>query len=264
MTTPSADLVGRLRAAGVVFAEEEAVLLAAAATGDELESLVARRAAGAPLEPLLGWAAFDGLRVPVDADVFVPRRRTELLARAAAARTPPGALVLDLCCGTGAVGLAIAARVPGAAVHAADIDAGAVANARRTLGLIDGRVWHGDLFAALPPHLLGRFSVIAVNAPYVPTGRIADMPREARDFEPRVALDGGDDGLDLHRRVAAEALAWLVPGGVVLIETSRTQAAWTALLLEQGGFTATVESDDEVDGTVAVGSAPAPSGPDRR
>lgn len=245
------DIVLRLRAAGVVFAEEEAALLTAA--GGALDELVARRVAGEPLEPLLGWAAFDGLRVPVDPHVFVPRRRTELLAREAAARSRPGSVVLDLCCGTGAVGLAVAARVPGVELHAADVEAPAVANARRTLAPVGGTVWHGDLFAALPERLRGRFDVIAVNAPYVPTGRIADLPREAREFEPRVALDGGTDGLDLHRRVAAAVGGWLAPGGAVLIETGRTQAAWTALLLENGGLPASVVSDDEVAGTVAVG-----------
>ncbi|GAA2754546.1 putative protein N(5)-glutamine methyltransferase [Amnibacterium kyonggiense] len=250
------DVVARLRAAGVVFAEEEAGLLAEAASGPELDALVARRAAGEPLEPLLGWAAFDGLRVPVDPHVFVPRRRTELLARRAADRAAAGDVVLDLCCGTGAVGLALATRVPGVVVHAADVDPAAVANARRTLGPVGGTVWEGDLFGALPERMRAGFAVIAVNAPYVPSDRIVDMPREARDFEPRVALDGGGDGLDLHRRIAAEATAWLAPGGALLIETGRTQAAWTALLLEGAGLRAAVESDDDVDGTVAIGVLP--------
>ena len=249
----SEDVVRRLRAAGVVFAEEEAELLAEAASGPALTALVDRRAAGEPLEPLLGWAAFDGLRVPVDPQVFVPRRRTELLAREAAALATPESVVLDLCCGTGAVGLSIATRVPGIELHAADIEHAAVVNARRTLAPVGGDVWEGDLFAALPDRLLGRFDVVAVNAPYVPTERIADMPREARDFEPHVALDGGGDGLDVHRRVAAAVGRWLAPRGAVLIETGRTQAAWTALLLENAGLTASIASDDDVDGTVAIG-----------
>jgi release factor glutamine methyltransferase len=250
------DVVARLRASGVVFAEEEAALLTAAASGAGLDALVARRVAGEPLEPLLGWAAFDGLRVPVDPHVFVPRRRTELLAREAAALARPGSVVVDLCCGTGAVGLAIATRVPGIELHAVDIDPAAVANARRTLAPVGGSVWEGDLFAALPHRLRGRVAVLAVNAPYVPSDRIADMPREARDFEPPVALDGGSDGLAVHRRIAAEVRSWLAPGGAVLIETGRTQAAWTALLLEGAGLAASLRSDDEVDGTVAVGVAP--------
>jgi release factor glutamine methyltransferase len=255
VTDASPGVVQRLRAAGVVFAEDEAELLSAAASGPELDRLVARRAAGEPLEPLLGWAAFDALRVPVDPHVFVPRLRTELLAREAADRARPGDVVLDLCCGTGAVGLAIATRVPGVEIVAADVEPAAVENARRTLAPVGGTVLLGDLFEALPDRLLGRFAVIAVNAPYVPTERIADMPREAREFEPRVALDGGDDGLDVHRRVASAAGAWLAPGGTLLIETGRTQAAWTALLLENAGLSASVVSDDDVDGTVAIGVA---------
>ena len=95
--------------------------------------------------------------------------------------------------------------------------------------------------------------MLAVNAPYVPTDAIATMPPEARDHEARMALDGGADGLDLHRRIAAEAPAWLAPGGAVLIETGRTQAAWTAVLLSSAGLAVEVDSDDEVDGTVAIG-----------
>lgn len=246
-------LVARLRAAGVVFAEDEAALLERAATGAALDALVARRVAGEPLEPLLGWAAFDGLRVPVDPHVFVPRVRTEVLAREAASRAAAGSLVVDLCCGTGAVGLAVATRVPGVVLHASDLDPAAVANARRTIDGV-GEVHEGDLFAALPASLRGRIDVLAVNAPYVPSDRIADMPREARDWEPHIALDGGEGGLAFHRRIAAEAGDWLAPGGAVLIETSRTQAAWTALLLEGAGFSASVVTDDDVDGTVAIGT----------
>lgn len=246
-----AEVVARLRRAGVVFAEDEADLLLAA-DGD-VAPLLARREAGEPLEPLLGWAAFAGLRIPVDAGVFVPRRRTELLVREAAARARPGGVVVDLCCGTGAVGLAVASRTPGIELHAADLDPTAVANARRALAGV-GTVHAGDLFAALPPALRGRVEVLAVNAPYVPTDRIVDMPREARDFEPSVALDGGADGLAVHRRVAREAPAWLAPGGAVLIETGRTQAAWTAVLLADAGLVVEVVRDDDVDGTVAIGT----------
>ena len=94
----------------------------------------------------------------------------------------------------------------------------------------------GDLYDALPADLRGRIDVVAVNAPYVPTDAIATMPPEARDHEPRVALDGGADGLDLHRRVLAEAGPWLAPGGAVVIETSRSQAAGTVAPLHDAGF----------------------------
>lgn len=244
-------VVARLRAAGCVFAEDEArLLLEAADGGADLEDLVGRRVAGLPLEQVLGWAEFAGLRIAVAPGVFVPRRRTEFLAERAVAAAAPGALVVDLCCGTGAVGAALAARVPGARVHAADVDPAAVACARRNLP--GGRVHEGDLYAALPADLCGRVDVLAVNAPYVPTAAIATMPPEARDHEPAVALDGGADGVDVQRRVAASAAEWLGPTGVVLIETGRSQVPLTVAALEAGGLVARVLVSDEVDGTVVL------------
>ncbi len=248
------DVTARLRAAGSVFAEDEAaLLLAEASSAEALEELVERRIGGEPLETILGWAGFCGLRVRTAPRVFVPRRRTELLARRAAALLPEGGVAVDLCCGTGAVAMAIASLASPAVLHAADLDPAAVACARRNLEPLGGSVTEGDLFAALPDALRGRIDVLAVNAPYVPTDAIATMPPEARDHEARMALDGGADGLDLHRRIAAGAPQWLAPGGAVLIETGRTQAAWTAVLLSSAGLAVDVESDDEVDGTVAIG-----------
>ena len=183
--------MARLRAAGCVFAEEEAALLvAAAATPAELERLVGARVAGTPLELLLGYAEFCGLRVAVAPGVFVPRRRTALLVERAAALLRPGAVVVDLCCGTGAIGAALAARVAGLEVWAADVDPDAVACARGNLP--PERVLEGDLYDALPDRLRGRVDVLVANAPYVPSGAIGLMPPEARDHEHRTALDGGD------------------------------------------------------------------------
>jgi release factor glutamine methyltransferase len=254
----SEDVVRRLRAAGCVFAEEEAALLLEASESPaELEALVARRVAGEPLEPLLGFAEFGGLRIHVAAGVFVPRRRTELLAREAAELTRPGDAVLDLCCGAGAIGAVIAARVAGAIVYAADVDPAAVRAAR--MNLDPARVFEGDLFAPLPGELKGALAVIAVNAPYVPTEAIGMMPPEARLYEPAVALDGGADGLDLHRRIAAEAPEWLAAAGSVVIETSDEQAARTAALFEAAGLAARVVSDDDLDGTVVIASQRPPA-----
>ncbi|WP_415654102.1 methyltransferase, partial [Saccharomonospora xinjiangensis] len=127
-------VVERLRAAGCVFAEEEARLLAdAAADAEGLESLVSRRVSGVPLEHLLGWVEFGGLRVVVEPGVFVPRRRTEFLAESAAALAGAGSVVVDLCCGAGAIAAVVAARVPGVRVFAADVDPVAVRCARQTL-----------------------------------------------------------------------------------------------------------------------------------
>ncbi len=237
-STPDAEVVTALRAAGCVFAEEEASLLeAAAGAGNDLAAMVARRVAGEPLEQVLGWVEFSGLRIVVSPGVFVPRRRTELvvdLAAEIAGRLDHPARVLDLCCGTGAIGAALAARLSGIVLHACDVDPAAVACAR--LNLASAQVHQGDLYDALPDDLRGAIDLLLVNAPYVPTDAIRLMPPEARLHEPRVALDGGVDGLDLHRRVAARAGDWLAPGGSLLLETSRQQAEHTEEVCRAGGL----------------------------
>jgi release factor glutamine methyltransferase len=251
------DIVARLRAAGCVFAEDEArLLVAAAASPAELTSMVDRRVEGLPLEHIVGWAEFHGLRIFVEPGVFVPRRRTELLVQQASAVLPAGGVVVDLCCGTGAIGVATISGMSEFKLYAADIDPAAVRCARRNVEPVGGQVFEGDLYDALPADLRGRVDVLVVNAPYVPTDDIAMMPPEARDHEAPVALDGGSDGLDVHRRVAADASAWLRPGGHVLIETSVRQAASTERLLADAGLTVRTAHSDEVDGTVAVGRRP--------
>ena len=253
MQPADAAIVDRLRAAGCVFAEDEARLLAAATPDPrELARLVGRRVAGEPLEVLLGWAEFGGLRVAVTAGVFVPRRRTEALVEEAAALAAPGDVVVDLCCGSGAVGAALAARLPGIALHAADVDPVAVACARRNLPGVP--VHEGDLFAALPAVLRGRIAVLTAHVPYVPTAALALMPPEARDHEPRTALDGGPDGLALARRVAAGAPGWLGPGGSLLFECSAGQAAAALEAVTAAGLRARLVTDDERGATVVVGT----------
>ncbi len=247
-------LVARLRAAGCVFAEEEAALLVEAADDqDALERMVRDRVAGRPLEHLLGWAELDGRRVVVTDGVFVPRQRTRLLVDQAAARAPRGGTVVDLCCGTGALLVAVLARRPDLDGHAADLDPAAVACARTNLsGLAPDRVHEGDLYDALPTTLRGRVDVLVVNAPYVPTAEIARMPPEARDHEHRVALDGGHDGLDVHRRVAAGAPDWLAPAGVLVIEVAPGQVATATGLLVAAGLVPQTVTDDERGATALV------------
>ncbi|WP_433273987.1 putative protein N(5)-glutamine methyltransferase [Actinosynnema sp. CS-041913] len=246
------DVVARLRAAGCVFAEDEAGLLAgSAATPAELAELVERRVAGLPLEQVLGWAEFRGLRIAVEPGVFVPRRRTGFLVEQAVPLVRPGSVVVDLCCGTGAVGAALAAVAP-VEVYAADVDPAAVRCARRNVD--PGRVFEGDLYAALPPELAGRVEVVVANAPYVPTAAIGTMPPEARDHEPLVALDGGRDGLDVQRRVIAEAPGWLAPGGALLVETSERQSPGTLAAFERAGFDAAVARSADLDATVVIGT----------
>jgi release factor glutamine methyltransferase len=247
------QLGAALRAAGCVFAEDEArLMLDEASSPGELMAWAARRMGGEPLEQIVGWAAFAGQRIAVAPGVFVPRRRSELLV--AVARQTRADVVVDLCCGTGALGAALAAAWPGAEVYAADTDPAAVACARRNLP--PERVFAGDLYDALPDDLRRRVGVLVANAPYVPTEAIATMPPEARDHEHRVALDGGHDGLEVQRRVIAGAPAWLAPAGRLLVETSRAQAEHTSALFSAAGFEARVETDDELAGTVVVGARP--------
>lgn len=262
-------IVAALRAAGCVFAEEEArLLLDHARTPADLEQLVRRRVAGEPLEHLLGWAEFAGLRIVVGPGVFVPRRRTRLLVAETlaavrgireAGRRP--VVVLDLCCGSGAVAAALATTLhagadpdPGVEVHAADADPAAVRCARRNLDGI-AEVHCGDLFTALPARLRGSIDVLAASPPYVPTDAVRLLPPEARDHEPRAALDGGPDGLDVVRAILASAPSWLRPGGVVLFDLGGDQAPAATALLSEHGFVPQVFRRDDLGATVVSGSS---------
>jgi len=261
-------VVTRLRAAGCVFAEDEArLLISAARTPAELTDMVDRRAAGLPLEQVIGWADFCGLRIAVTPGVFVPRRRTEFLVRQAIALARPAAgpavqagprpVVVDLCCGSGAVGAALAAALGPVELHAADIDPAAVACARRNLAAAGGRVYQGDLYEPLPVALQGRVGLLAANVPYIPTGEISLLPAEARLHEPRAALDGGPDGLDVLRRVATAAPRWLVPGGHLLSEASERQAPRAVAALTGTGLIPRVARSEELNATVIIGTRPA-------
>jgi release factor glutamine methyltransferase len=265
-----AAAVTRLRAAGCVFAEDEArLLISAARTPAGLAAMVDRRAAGQPLEHVLGWAEFCGLRIAVEPGVFIPRRRTEFLVRRAAALarraaaparrdpTPPRAVVVvDLCCGSGAVGAALAASLGRVELHAADIDPAAVRCARRNVAAAGGQVYRGDLYAPLPARLRGRVDILAANVPYVPSGDVGLLPSEARAHEPRVALDGGADGLDVLRRAAAGAPLWLAPGGHLLIETSERQAPRAAEAFGRHGLIPRVARSGRLNATVVIGTRP--------
>ncbi|WP_062462488.1 putative protein N(5)-glutamine methyltransferase [Demequina soli] len=246
-------VVARLRAAGCVFAEEEAALLIDAAAGDAggLEALVARRVAGEPLETVVGWAAFAGLRIPVAPGVFVPRRRTELVARLAIAAAPRGGTVVDLCCGAGAIAAAVAHARPDLTAIAADVDPAAVALASRTLAPLGASCLVSDVDAALR-HLDGTVDVVTTCPPYVPTGQIALMPREARDHEPTRALDGGPDGASLQREVLRASSRLLRPGGVAIVETSEALVDLTASAAVDEGLEAAVERDEELGAVVVV------------
>ncbi|GAA0728840.1 putative protein N(5)-glutamine methyltransferase [Dactylosporangium roseum] len=249
------EIVARLRAAGCVFAEDEAALLLGVAHDeDHLESMIARRAAGFPLEHVLGWADFAGARVAVTGGVFVPRHRTELLTTTARALVRPGHTVLDLCCGTGALGLVVVRDVTPVRLVASDVDPAAVECARRNLAPLTGEVFCGDLFAPLPADLRGTVDLLLANVPYVPTAEIAYLPEEFRVHEARSALDGGADGLDILRRLADEAPGWLAPGGTLLTEVGAAQVDPAREILSSAGLRPRTVSDTET--FVVVASLP--------
>jgi release factor glutamine methyltransferase len=241
--------VSVLRAAGCVYAEEEARLILDE-PGDPAPR-IARRVAGEPLEWVLGWAEFADLRIVVRPGVFVPRRRTELLAAEAIVRLHPAAVAVELCCGAAPVAATILEEVPFVEVHAADVDPVAVACARENVP--NGNVHEGDLYDALPADLRGRIDVLVANTPYVPTDEVALMPPEARDHEPAHTLDGGPDGLALLRRISAGGPEWLAPGGHVLIEVSERQLPAALAAFEADGLVASSASSEELEATVAVG-----------
>lgn len=279
-------VVARLRAAGCVFAEDEArVLIDAARSPGELAAMLDRRVAGLPLEQVVGWADFCGLRVAVEPGVFVPRRRSEFLVRqaivvardaagevrppaAASHRTnqgrrneAPGApdtVVVDLCCGSGAIGLALLTAWERVELHAVDLDPAAVRCARRNVSAC-GHVYEGDLYEPLPPRLRGHVDLLIANAPYVPTDAIGLLPAEARLHEPRAALDGGADGLEILRRVVDGAPAWLASGGCLLVECSDRQAGQLAAAVSDHGLSSQVIRLDALDATVVVGARLAPA-----
>lgn len=248
-------VIARLRGAGCVFAEEEARLLRAAArTAGELNDMVERRVAGLPLEQVVGWAEFCGVRILLGPGVFVPRRRSEFLVETAATLGPHRSpVILDLCCGTGALGIAVAAKLGGGELHAADVDPDAVACARRNVEPAGGRVYEGDLFAPLPETLRGRVTTLLCNAPYVPTAEIGLLPAEAREHEHRVALDGGEDGLAVLRRAASGAPGWLAPGGHLLVETSERQAGAMAAVMAAAGLKSRVHECADYRSAVVAG-----------
>ncbi len=254
------ELVHHLRAAGCVFAEDEAELLldAAGGDGDVLRTMLDRRVAGEPLEHVVGWAEFCGLRIAVGPGVFVPRPRTEAIVAHALDLIGDAheAVVLDLCCGSGAIGVALAhgvrARDRAVELHATDIDPIAVGFARRAIAPYGGAAHVGDLDAPLPESLRGRVAILTANVPYVATGDIDTLPREARDHEPLATLDGGEDGLEVARRVVRLAPTGLAPGGHVLIEVTPAQAPVLTDAARDIGLDPSLHSDEELDATVFV------------
>ena len=236
------DVIARLAAAGCVAPADEAhELLADAPDADVLETRVRRREAGEPLAWIVGRVDFGGLDVHVAPGVYVPRPQTESLARRAAGVLPPGGTAVDLCTGSGAVAAWLQRARPGAFVVGVDVDPCAarcaVSNGVRSVV--------GDLGA--PLHVAGAVDVVTAVAPYVPTAERRLLPVDVRHHEPALALDGGDDGLSVVRRVVEHAAVLLRTGGHVLVELGGTQDEMLVPELVGHGF-ASVESWHDDDG----------------
>ena len=197
---------------------------------DTVRELVRRRGNREPLQHIIGSTSFCGFEIKVNQHVLVPRPETEILAESAwqflAALGPSPAAALDFGTGSGCLAIALSARCPAAQVHAADISVDALRVARENAALHslgDKIQFHsGDGFAALPGGLL--FDLIVSNPPYVPSAEIQALAPEVRDHDPRLALDGGADGLDFYRRLAAEGANHLCPGGRMMLESGDVQS----------------------------------------
>jgi release factor glutamine methyltransferase len=255
-----AEGAGRLSAAGLDCARQDALRLLAAATGRDglslyveprrpvaageaarFRALVDRRVQHEPVQYLLGFEEFHGLRVAVTPDVLIPRPETEGLVERALELLADrrGALVADVGTGSGAIACALAAARPDLEVLAVDQSLGALAVASdnvRGLGL-SGRVrlLAGDLFGPLAS-LGGSLDMIVANPPYIPSGIMPTLPVEVVHFEPHLALDGGADGMRILRRLIAEAPGFLRPGAWLVMEIGEEQAGPLASLMAAEGF----------------------------
>ena len=264
-------LVRRLRAAGCVFAEREAALIAATFLDPGArENATVRRERGEPLEHVLGVADFAGVTVSLGPGCFVPRARAVALVDAAELEAPGSACIaLDLGCGCGAIAAALKQRHPSWKVLATDVDESALAWARRNAERFGFTVQAGSWFSAVPPSLHGRLDVVVAHLPYVPTAEIALLPRDFRDHEPVRTVDGGVDGLDPLRAVVAQVRDWLSPDGVLLSQLTHEQHPTAVDLAATAGLTATTvlltvppdpgrpdhpadAADDEADGQTLV------------
>jgi len=223
---------------GLIMQSERALTPSELATFRELFK---RRRAGEPVAYLLGEREFYGILLRVDARVLIPRPDSERLVEVALERTrlrSMRGMALDLCTGSGCVAIAFARQRPTWSVTGSDISEDALqvarGNAHRTGAVRNLRLLQGSLFAAVPGE---RFDLISGNPPYIPSAEIAGLPVDVRDFEPRLALDGGADGLELVREIAAQAASHLTLGGLLALEIGADQGAAALAILQQRGYT---------------------------
>jgi release factor glutamine methyltransferase len=275
LAAAAASVADVLRGAGVASPEVDARWLVEAAAGSDprrapnheltedaeriLAGFVARRCEREPLQLVLGATAFRGLELRCRSGVFVPRPETEVLAGhaielARAARRPdePAVIVLEPCCGTGAVGLAVANEVEGALVLLGDHSSAAVALARHNRDVLRAadqlrspvEVHPGDLLDAFPASTRGRADVIVANPPYLPSADLPGLDPEVRDHDPHDALSGGPDGHELVDVLLAASMQWLRPGGVVVLEIDARRASEVLGVADRMGLVDAVVLED--------------------
>jgi release factor glutamine methyltransferase len=223
-----------LAAAGCIAAAEEAAELIAAAGDDPavLAELVTRRTAGEPLAWLIGRIEFCGIAIAVEPGVYVPRWQSEPLARRAVELLPAGGTAVDLCTGSGAIAAVLAAADPSARVIGTELDEAAARCARRNG--VDVRI--GDLGEPLPGEIVGAIDVITAVVPYVPSEELQLLPRDVREHEPRLALDGGAGGTGVLLEVVRRSPRLLKRGGHLLLELGGDQPEPVRRALRAGGF----------------------------
>ena len=194
---------------------------------DRYREYVRQRLQRVPVQYITGVAAFRHLELGVTPAVLIPRPETEVLVDVALELLPEGGRVLDLCCGSGAVALSLAQEAAATEVAAADVSAAALEVAKvngQRCGLAERVEWYcGDLFAPLCG--TEPFDLVVANPPYVRRDDLAQLAPEVRDYEPHLALDGGEDGLVYYHRIAQEAADFIRPGGYLLIEVGDGQSA---------------------------------------
>ena len=258
-----------MKAAGIESYNLEARLLVASCTGKTTEKLMAdlslysnnevekkindalqRRLTGEPIAYITGSWEFYGLPIQVDRNVLIPRMDTEILvdtAKSFLKGRKMNARVLDLCCGSGCIACAIAKEMPASRVVAADISLDAVSLCRRNVMMNDlsHRITCVDADATqAPPMLLGTFDLIVSNPPYIPTAEIQTLDPSVRDYEPSLALDGGEDGLDFYRVITDKWRSVLRNGGALMFEVGEGQADAVKRLMLNAGF---LDVDTEKD-----------------
>ncbi len=239
-----------------ILADRE--LYAGEQTCEEMEKAVARVLAGEPLAYVLGQWEFYGLPLVVTKDVLIPRDDTCAVTELAIKQAlflPSGPRILDLCCGSGCIGLAIASRVKDAKVTCADLSKEALAVTKKNIALnkMTGRVscLQADAMGE-PSSFLGKFDLIVSNPPYITTDEMKELPDSVKNYEPHMALHGGEDGLDFYRNISEKFGKALKPGGYLCFEFGMGQGDGVCRILQENGYTILERSRDYNDRERAV------------